>query len=179
MVSLRLQNVYGPGQSLRNPYTGILSIFAVRLLDGDNVSVFEDGLESCDFIHVDDVVETFLRAGDVDLGSVTPASTIALDVGSGRGTSVIEAARLLARACGVGEDRLQVTGEYRIGDVRHAFCDTSRLSDVLELESRTSFTEGIEGLVAWVRGAERPGSRLDVALEEMRAAGLLRRAEAT
>ena len=179
VVSLRLQNVYGPGQSLRNPYTGILSIFAVRLLDGDNVSVFEDGLESRDFIDVDDVVEAFLRAGDVDLGSVTPASTLALDVGSGRGTSVIEAARLLARACGVGEDRLQVTGEYRIGDVRHAFCDTSRLSDVLELESRTSFTEGIEGLVTWVRGAERPGSRLDVALEEMRAAGLLRRAEAT
>ena len=185
VVSLRLQNVYGPGQSLRNPYTGILSIFAVRLLDGGSVSVFEDGLESRDFVHVDDAVETFLRAGDVDLGSATPvaqshpgASTLVLDVGSGRGTSVIEAARLLAQACGAGEDRLRVTGDYRIGDVRHAFCDPSRVSDVLKMEPRTSLAEGIQELVAWVRGAERPGSRLDDALDEMRAAGLLGRAEA-
>ena len=178
VVSLRLQNVYGPGQSLRNPYTGILSIFAVRLLDGGSISVFEDGLESRDFIHADDVVETFLRAGDVDLGPVTPASTLVLDVGSGRGTSVIEAARLLAQACGEGEDRLRVTGDYRIGDVRHAFCDPSRVSDVLEMEPQTSLAEGIRGLVAWMRGAERPGSRLDDALDEMRAAGLLGRAEA-
>ena len=186
VVSLRLQNVYGPGQSLRNPYTGILSIFAVRLLDGGSISVFEDGLESRDFVHVDDVVETFLRSGDVDLGSSTPvaqshagASTLVLDVGSGRGTSVIEAARLLAQACGEGEDRLRVTGDYRIGDVRHAFCDPSRVSDVLEMEPQMPLAEGMQGLVAWVRGAERPGSRLDDALDEMRAAGLLGRAKAT
>ena len=185
VVSLRLQNVYGPGQSLRNPYTGILSIFAVRLLDGGSISVFEDGRESRDFVHVDDAVEAFLRAGDVDLGSVTPAaqshpgaSTLVLDVGSGCGTSVLEAARLLAQACGAGEDRLRVTGDYRIGDVRHAFCDPSRLSDVLEIEPRTPLADGIQGLVAWVRGAERPGSRLDDALDEMRAVGLLGRAEA-
>ena len=185
VVSLRLQNVYGPGQSLRNPYTGILSIFAVRLLDGGSISVFEDGRESRDFVHVDDVVEAFLRAGDVDLGSVTPvgqrdpsAPTLVLDIGSGHGTSVIEVARLLAQACGAGEDRLRVTGDYRIGDVRHACCDPTRLSEVLEMESRTSLEEGIQGLIAWVRGAERPGSRLDDALDEMRAAGLLGRAEA-
>jgi dTDP-L-rhamnose 4-epimerase len=175
VVSLRLQNVYGPGQSLRNPYTGILSIFAVRLLDGGIVSVFEDGRESRDFVHVDDAVEVFLRAGDVDLGS---APTLVLDVGSGCATSVLEAARLLAQACGVGEEHLQVTGDYRIGDVRHAFCDPSRVSDILEMEPRTSLAEGIEGLVVWVRAAERPGSRLDDALDEMRAAGLLGRAEA-
>ena len=178
VVSLRLQNVYGPGQSLRNPYTGILSIFAVRLLEGGSISVFEDGHESRDFVHVDDVVEAFLRAGDVDLGSATGGATLVLDVGSGRGTSVLEAAQLLARACGAGEECLQVTGEYRVGDIRHAFCDPIRMSEVLELEPKVSFAEGVEGLGAWVRGAERPGSSLDAALDEMRAAGLLGRAEA-
>ena len=185
VVSLRLQNVYGPGQSLRNPYTGILSIFAVRLLDGGGISVFEDGQETRDFVHVDDAVEAFVRAGDVDLGSAVPvarshpgASKLVLDVGSGSGTSVIEAARLLALACGAGEERVRVTGEYRIGDIRHAFCDPSLLSDALSMEPRIPLAEGIQGLVAWVRGAERPGSRLDDALDEMRAAGLLGRAEA-
>ena len=117
VIALRLQNVYGPGQSLRNPYTGILSIFSVRLLAGSGLNVFEDGRESRDFVHVNDVVEAFLRAGEADL---TPDAHV-LDVGTGRPTSVLE--------------------------------------------------------VAWVRGAERTASRLDDALDEMRAAGLLGRAE--
>ena len=180
VVALRLQNVYGPGQSLRNPYTGILSIFAVRLLDGEGVAVFEDGRESRDFVHVDDVVESFLRAGAVPLGAggVEPAGALVLDVGSGRATSVLEAARLLAEACGADADRIQVTGEYRVGDIRHAFCDSGALRDALGLAPSMPLAEGIRGLVAWVRETERPGSRLDEALDEMRAAGLLGRAEA-
>ena len=185
VVALRLQNVYGPGQSLRNPYTGILSIFTVQLLDGGTISVFEDGHESRDFIHVDDAVDAFLRAGDADLrpvaavvqsGSGAPA--LLLDVGSGHGTSVFEAARLLASACGVGEECIRVTGDYRIGDIRHAFCDPGLLSDALGVQPRTPLADGIQGLVAWVHGTERPGSRLDDALDEMRATGLLGRAEA-
>ena len=177
--------MYGPGQSLRNPYTGILSIFTVQLLDGGTISVFEDGHESRDFIHVDDAVDAFLRAGDADLRPVAAvvqsgsgAPTLLLDVGSGHGTSVFEAARLLASACGVGEECIRVTGDYRIGDIRHAFCDPGLLSDALGAQPRTPLADGIQGLVAWVHGTERPGSRLDDALDEMRVTGLLGRAEA-
>ena len=172
VVALRLQNVYGPGQSVRNPYTGILSIFAVRFLDGENVSIFEDGAESRDFVHVDDVVDAFVRAGDARLG----APTLVLDVGSGRPTTVLEAAHMLARACGADEGRVAVTGDYRIGDIRHAFCDPAPLREGLGVVPRVSFADGIAGLVAWVRTTEQPESRLDDALDEMRAAGLLGRA---
>ena len=174
VVALRLQNVYGPGQSVRNPYTGILSIFTVRFLDGENVSIFEDGQESRDFVHVEDVVEAFLCAGDAELG----APTLVLDVGSGRPTTVLEAAHMLARACGADAGRVAVTGDYRIGDIRHAFCDPGPLRDALGVTPRIPIEDGIAGLVAWVRTTERPESRLDDALDEMRAAGLLGRAEA-
>jgi dTDP-L-rhamnose 4-epimerase len=172
VVALRLQNVYGPGQSLRNPYTGILSIFSVRLLDGAGINVFEDGRESRDFVHVDDVVEALLRAGEADLS----ADAHVLDVGSGRPTSVLEVAKLLADLCETGHDCIQVTGDYRVGDIRHAFCDPGPLRDALGLTASVPLAEGVRGLVAWVRESERGPSRLDEAIEEMRAAGLLGRA---
>lgn len=171
-VALRFQNVYGPGQSLRNPYTGILSIFSVRLLAGEGVNVFEDGRESRDFVHVDDVVEALLRSGEADLA----AHAHVLDVGSGRPTSVLEVARLLADACGAPPDRIRVSGDYRVGDIRHAFCDPGPLRDALGVSPSIPLAEGVRGLVAWVRDSERVESRLDQALEEMRAAGLMGRA---
>jgi dTDP-L-rhamnose 4-epimerase len=173
VIALRLQNVDGPGQSLRNPYTGILSIFSVRLLDGAGLNVFEDGRESRDFVHVDDVVEAFLRAADADLSPHAHA----LDVGSGRPTSVLEVARMLADLCDAGGDRIEVTGDYRVGDIRHAFCDPGPLRDALGLTASVPLAEGVRGLVAWVRESERVASRLDDALDEMRATGLLGRAE--
>lgn len=173
VLALRLQNVYGPGQSLANPYTGILSIFAVRLLDGQSVNVFEDGRESRDFVHVEDVVDAFVRAAAADL---SPHGHV-LDVGSGCGTGVLEAARLLAELCGVPTDRIHVTGDYRVGDIRHAFCDPAPLRDALGASASIPLVEGMRGLVAWVRESVRPPSRLDQALDEMRAAGLLGRAD--
>ena len=172
VVALRLQNVYGPGQSLRNPYTGLLSIFSVRLLAGEGVSVFEDGRESRDFVHVDDVVEAFVRAG----GAPLRGPVMVADVGSGRPTAVLDAARLVGGACGAGEDRIRVTGEYRVGDVRHAFCETEALRSALGVSSTLPLERGIAELVDWVRASKRPASRLDEALAEMRAAGLLGRA---
>jgi dTDP-L-rhamnose 4-epimerase len=173
VLALRLQNVYGPGQSLRNAYTGILSIFSVRFLGGEGVNVFEDGRESRDFVHVDDVVEAFLRAADADLA---PDARV-LDVGSGRPTSVLEVARMLAEACEAGQDCVTVTGDYRVGDIRHAFCDPGPLRDALGIVASITLAEGVRGLVAWVRETERGPSRLDHALDEMRAAGLLGRAK--
>ena len=174
-VTLRLQNVYGPGQSLRNPYTGILSLFAVRLLEGGEIRVFEDGGESRDFVHVGDVVDALVVAGEKGLGRT---ATLLADVGSGRATTVLEAARLLASACDAAEERIRVTGEYRVGDVRHALCDPTPLRVALGVAARVPLAAGIRELVAWVRAAEYPPSRLEDALEEMRNTGLLGRAEA-
>lgn len=181
VAALRLQNVYGPGQSLRNPYTGILSIFSVRLLDGEGINVFEDGLESRDFVHVDDVVEAFAAAGSAPVSAPAAAGsagTLVVDVGSGRPTSVLDVAHLLARVCGADESRITVTGDFRVGDIRHAFCDSGPARAALGVAARIPLLEGVRGLVAWVRATERPSSRLDEALDEMRAAGLLGRAEA-
>jgi dTDP-L-rhamnose 4-epimerase len=175
VIALRLQNVYGPGQSLRNPYTGILSIFSVRLLAGSGINVFEDGRESRDFVHVDDVVEAFLRAGEADL---SPDAHV-LDVGTGRPATVLEVARLLADSCQVDRECIAVTGDYRVGDVRHAFCDPGPLRGALGITASIPLAEGVRGLVDWVRRSERAASRLDDALDEMRTAGLLGRAESS
>ncbi len=172
VASLRLQNVYGPGQSLRNPYTGILSIFSVRFLAGEGVRVFEDGAESRDFVFVDDVVEAFLRAGEVETGP----GPLVVDVGSGEAVSVLRVARALAARYGAPEDAVEVTGEYRVGDIRHAVADPARMEAILALGKPTGLDEGLDRLAGWVREAERPASTLDAALDEMAAAGLLGRA---
>jgi dTDP-L-rhamnose 4-epimerase len=164
---LRLQNVYGPGQSVRNPYTGILSIFSELLVSGQEVRVFEDGAESRDFIYVDDAVESFMRAGLGNKGGLV------LDVGSGRPTSVIDIASALKRLIGDDASRVRVTGEYRVGDIRHAVASTDQLEAALGSWERTPLERGLERLTAWVRSMDRSGSRLDSALDEMRASGLL------
>jgi dTDP-L-rhamnose 4-epimerase len=164
---LRLQNVYGPGQSVRNPYTGILSIFSELLVAGKGVRVFEDGEESRDFIFVSDVVEAFVRAG------ASESRGLVLDVGSGRRASVIEIASALNRLHGGEPDRVTVTGEYRVGDIRHAVAATDELEAALGSWSRTPLDEGLKRLTDWVRSVDRAGSRLDSALDEMRASGLL------
>ncbi|MHB1194700.1 MAG: NAD-dependent epimerase/dehydratase family protein [Longimicrobiales bacterium] len=172
VVSLRLQNVYGPGQSLRNPYTGILSIFSVRLLAGQGVRVFEDGLESRDFVYVDDVVDAFVRAGDVKL----PPGGAVVDVGSGVATPVLEAAVALAERYGAPRSSVEVTGEFRVGDIRHAVADPRAARELLGLGASTPFARGLDVLADWVRASERPASGLEGALAEMARSGLLGRA---
>ncbi len=172
VVSLRLQNVYGPGQSVRNPYTGILSIFSVRFLAGQGVRIFEDGLESRDFVYVDDTVEAFVRAG----GLTSPAAGAVVDVGSGVATAVLDAALALADRYGAPRSSVSVTGEYRVGDVRHAVADTRAARELLGLHDPTPLARGLDALADWVLGSERPASRLDGALDEMAASGLLGRA---
>jgi dTDP-L-rhamnose 4-epimerase len=172
VVSLRLQNVYGPGQSLRNPYTGILSIFSVRLLAGQGVRVFEDGLESRDFVYVDDVVDAFVRAGDVD----PPPGGAVVDVGSGVATPVLEAAVALAERYGAPRSAVEVTGEFRVGDIRHAVADPRAARELLGLRASTPFARGLDALADWVRASERPASGLEGALAEMARSGLLGRA---
>ena len=159
---LRLQNVYGEGQSLSNPYTGILSIFSTRIRRGLDLPIFEDGLGSRDFVHVDDVA----RAIRACLMSNIPISNV-VNVGSGVGTSIIDVARQLITSLD-GTVALRVTGEYRLGDIRHNVADVTRLSKLLPGGARIGLTEGLERFAAWAKAQPLPEDRLDKANAELR-----------
>lgn len=143
---LRFQNVYGPGQSLRNPYTGVLSIFAQQLLEGRELAIFEDGEIARDFVFVDDVVDALVRAGERDLahGSV-------LDIGLGEPVTILAAARSLMRALGRPETSFRITGDFRVGDIRHACASISAAREQLGWKPAVGVDEGLSRLAAWAR----------------------------
>ena len=164
---LRLQNVYGAGQSLGNPYTGILSIFSTRIRHGRSLPIFEDGLESRDFVHVSDVARAFLL-------SVSCASQLSavINVGSGLGTSVLDIAKLLISAFD-SKVPIEITSEYRIGDIRHNIADISRLQSLLAFAPDISLVDGINSFVEWVAVQKLPSDRLDEANAELRTRRLM------
>lgn len=167
-VSLRYQNVYGPGQSLTNPYTGILSIFSTLIRQGKSIDVFEDGRESRDFVFIDDVVTATV------LAALSPAAAAGVfNVGSGTATTVLDVVDALASAFETHVD-VKVSGRYRLGDIRHNVADTSRLTSVLGFQPSVSFMEGVRRFVKWV--AEEPigGGEYQRSLDEMAARRLLK-----
>ena len=145
-VALRLFNVYGPGQALSNPYTGVLAIFASRLLHRERPLVFEDGEQRRDFVHVDDVAQAFMLALERPeaVGQV-------FNIGSGRDVSILQVADALARAMGLPHLQPEVVGKARTGDVRHCFGDISRAASVLGFTPRRTFDDSLGELVEWVR----------------------------
>ena len=145
-VILRFQNVYGPGQSLRNPYTGVLSIFAKQLLSGGGLSIFEDGKIARDFVFVDDVVSALVSAGHAPV----PHGTI-MDIGSGEAVTILEVARMLMRALGVPDDSYAITGDFRIGDIRHACADIRAARDLLKWRPQVGIHDGVKQLADWAR----------------------------
>lgn len=160
-VSLRYQNVYGPGQSLKNPYTGILSIFSTLIRQGKEINIFEDGLESRDFVYIDDVVEaTFLATTEA------AAAGGVFNVGSGVATTVNEVVAALFAAFG-SEVPTRVSGNYRLGDIRHNVADTSRLRDRLGFEPTVSFRDGVSRFVEWVLSEPVEGDAYERSLKEM------------
>lgn len=169
-VAFRYQNVYGPGQSLSNPYTGILSIFSNRIRSGQSINIFEDGLESRDFVFISDVVEATVAGIERD-----SADNRVFNVGTGRATTVLDVARTLMRKFG-REVPMEVSGMYRIGDIRHNFADISLMQDVLKVEPRVQFEDGIGRFVAWVKAQAECVSEYEKSLEEMRSRGLLKTA---
>lgn len=164
---LRLQNVYGEGQSLKNPYTGILSIFSTKLRRGSELPLFEDGLETRDFVHVSDVAEALARALTID-----KAPNAIINVGSGIGASVGDVAGLLADAFGKPRN-LRVTGEYRLGDIRHNAADIVKLREILGYVPQVDLADGITQFARWVASEELPEDRLDQANAELRQRGLM------
>ena len=167
-VALRYQNVYGPGQSLKNPYTGILSIFSTLIRQGKEINIFEDGLESRDFVYIDDVVEsTFRAATNPDAAGRT------INVGSGVATTVNEVVASLFAAFGT-EVPTKVTGNYRLGDIRHNVADTSVLRDVLAYEPQTDFRTGVTRFVEWVLTEPVEENGYERSLKEMAERSLLK-----
>lgn len=139
----RFQNVYGEGQSLRNPYTGIISIFFNRARQGLRIPVYEDGLESRDFVHINDVVAALASS----LVTTLPNGII-MNVGSGIPTSVSRLADTLLKASGF-DVPIQVTGQYRLGDIRHCFADLTQVTKHLGFTPKISLEDGLKVFCAW------------------------------
>jgi dTDP-L-rhamnose 4-epimerase len=164
-VALRLFNVYGPRQALSNPYTGVLAIFASRLLNGNRPLVFEDGLQKRDFVHVRDVARAFrlaLEASGAD-GEV-------INVGSGDVYTVQDIAAALARTLQLSIEP-EITAKYRVGDVRHCFADIEKARRLLGFTPQVSFTAGLEELAQWLR-QESAEDRVAGAAAELAQRGL-------
>jgi dTDP-L-rhamnose 4-epimerase len=165
-VALRLWNVFGPGQALSNPYTGVLAIFSSRLHNGQPPMIFEDGEQRRDFVHVEDVAQAFLIALHHDRA---PGGVF--NVGSGEDRSVNEVARLLARAMGKSIAP-EIAGKARIGDIRHCIADISRIRDTLGYAPRRDFEEGLAELAEWVARQEAE-DRVQEARRELEMRGLV------
>jgi dTDP-L-rhamnose 4-epimerase len=167
-VILRYFNVYGQRQSLSNPYTGILSNFSSRIINGKPPLVYEDGLESRDFVHVSDVVKATISALEK-----TEADCDVFNVGSGRRATILEVANLLVDKLG-GSLKPIVVGKYRVGDIRHCHSDLTKIKSKLGYEPSKSLEEGISEFVEWVKQQKGILDLSDKASEELSNRRLLR-----
>jgi dTDP-L-rhamnose 4-epimerase len=165
-VALRFFNIYGPRQALSNPYTGVAAIFSSRLLNGQPPLIFEDGEQKRDFVSVHDIVQALLLSAEEEA-----AVGKAFNVGSGRAVTVREVAQTLAGVLGADVEA-QVTGKYRVGDIRHCFADISLAREVLGYEPRVTFEEGMQELVEWLQEQERPEDHVETHAAELAARGL-------
>jgi len=166
-VALRLFNVYGPGQALSNPYTGVLAIFASRLLNGQRPLIFEDGHQRRDFVHVEDVARAFAMA----LEEPSAAGDV-FNVGSGHDRSIVEIGTLLAEAMGRPDLTPETVGKARTGDIRHCFCDASKARTSLGFAAEKDFSEGLAQLAQWV-AQQTAHDRVEQARRELEQRGLV------
>jgi len=166
-VALRLFNVYGPGQALSNPYTGVLAIFASRLRNNEPPLVFEDGEQRRDFVHVEDVARAFLLA----LEHPAAAGQV-FNIGSGRDVSVLDVANALAEAMGVPHLGPELVGKARKGDIRHCFADIAQASAILGFHPRRGFDDSLADLADWV-AQQQATDRVQEARRELEARGLV------
>lgn len=165
-VGYRYQNVYGPGQSLSNPYTGILSIFSTRIKNGNSINIFEDGKETRDFVYIDDVADATILGLEKD-----EANGQVYNVGTGVATDVITVANTLSKFYN-RETPIQISGNYRLGDIRHNFADISKIKSDLGFEPQWSFDRGIETFTNWVDEQEIPEDKYEASIQEMKNKGL-------
>lgn len=167
-VIFRYQNVYGPGQSLKNPYTGILSIFSTQIKNHNPVNVFEDGKESRDFVFIDDVVSATVAGIEK-----AEADNEIFNVGSGVPTPVIKVAETLKALYGSTVE-INLTGNYRIGDIRHNYADLRKIKTQLGFIPQISFEAGIEKFTDWVNKQQIESDNYDKSMKELADKGLLK-----
>ena len=167
-TSFRYQNVYGPGQSLANPYTGILSIFSTLIKNGRDIDVFEDGKESRDFVFIDDVVNATIAGIESN-----QADNEIFNVGSGVPTDVITVAETLKK-CYNSSNKINVTGNYRIGDIRHNYADLKKAKTLLGFKPAMPFDQGIRLFTEWVNQQVIGENKYDDSIIEMKQKGLLK-----
>jgi dTDP-L-rhamnose 4-epimerase len=166
IVALRFQNVYGERQSLRNPYTGILSIFSNRMRQDLPIDIFEDGQESRDFIHVADAVRAIDAALRLEQGGFA-----AITVGTGQPTSVLALASTLKRLWS-SRSELAVSGNFRAGDIRHCYADTRLAERVLGFRAAVGLDDGLRSFVSWAKTQEVLADTSSRAQTELSSRGL-------
>lgn len=167
-VAYRYQNVFGPGQSLKNPYTGIISIFSTQIKNGNNINIFEDGLESRDFVYIDDVVKATILGIEKD-----EANFEVFNVGSGEQTTVLQVAETLREYYNANVD-IKVTGNFRLGDIRHNYADLTKIKNKLGFSPDYNFQKGVKIFVDWVNAQEVQEDNYSKSIEEMKAKGLFK-----
>ncbi|MCL4466873.1 MAG: NAD-dependent epimerase/dehydratase family protein [Chloroflexi bacterium] len=155
LVILRCFNVYGPGQSLTNPYTGVLSTFYSRAVRGQEIELYEDGMETRDFIYIADVVDAIMRALFVPQEHLRHD---VLNVGTGVPISLDQLAARVIDGLGGGPVPVRRSGAYRVGDVRHAFADTRRSERELGFRARTTIDDGIRSWITWAEDHTQLGA---------------------
>jgi dTDP-L-rhamnose 4-epimerase len=165
-VALRLWNVYGPGQALSNPYTGVLAIFSSRLHNGQPPMIFEDGRQRRDFVHVEDVAQAFILALEHE-----KAPGGVFNVGSGEDRTVCEVAELVGKAMN-RPIAPEIAGKARIGDIRHCIADIAKIRQELGYSPRRDFQEGLAELAEWVAKQEAK-DLVQEARKELEARGLV------
>ncbi len=166
-TAMRFFNVYGEGQALSNPYTGVAAIFASRLMNGKAPIIFEDGRQSRDFVHVSDIVRGILLALDTDV-----AAGHAINLGTGCQTTIARVAEVISAGLGV-EAEPEIANRYRAGDIRHCFADPALARELLGFEAQIAFEDGMAALVRWLEDQEAE-DRVELATRELAARGLAR-----
>jgi dTDP-L-rhamnose 4-epimerase len=164
-VALRYFNTYGPRQAVSNPYTGVAAIFSSRLLNRNPPLIFEDGLQSRDFVHVSDIVQANLLAVENDA-----ANYEVFNIGTGRLLTILDVANALIQALHL-EITPQIVGKFRAGDIRHCYADISKARQILGYSPNVSFDDGITDLVNWVRTQESQ-DLVSQAVQELEQRGL-------
>ena len=165
-VAFRYQNVYGPGQSLKNPYTGILSIFSTQIKNSNGINIFEDGKETRDFVFISDVVDATVLGIEKET-----ANNQVFNVGTGVATDVITVAKELSNNYGI-QVPITISGNYRLGDIRHNYADITKARQLLGFEPKISFKEGLKQFTDWVNTQEVEEDKYQQSIDEMKAKGL-------
>ncbi len=165
-VAFRYQNVYGPGQSLSNPYTGILSIFSTQIKNGNGINIFEDGKETRDFVFIDDIVDATILGLEKE-----EANGEIFNVGTGVATDVVTVAQTLISNYGF-DTPMTITGNYRLGDIRHNYADLTKINNKLGFTPKVDFEEGIRRFTNWVNTQEVKKDNYEKSIAEMKEKGM-------